>query len=308
MSSPDKTTLGEPVASGPIRTRRLPELLDDALDLALHGGWRVYLWVAIPLAAIGAVFSLITVQWAGAMSGGDPTALFDGCGAMALLLVLIPVSIVLSMIGYTALFEAANRRVRCEPVHVFEVYRFAIRPRVLATLGLAAVAVLGGTLLLVLPGIFLFLLFSLVVPVLSNEGSWGPAALSRSAQLVLDRQGAELRRFNLVRVLAVFVAYCGVGYSMALIIALPYQVLTQVALWRQVTSGQTADPTQALTSLLWLQVPTNILSSLVGSWVVFYACHCLAMLYRDIRFRAEGDDLEAEIDRWSEAGREIREL
>jgi hypothetical protein len=283
-----------------LRTRRLPELLDEALDLSMTGGWSPYFWVAVPLALLSAAFSVVSLQWTGALAGGDLASLLSGCGGLALLLVLVPVSIVLSLIGYTALFRAAICRVAGETVSVSAMYRFAVQPRVLLTVAMAALSVFFATLLLVVPGLVVFLLLSMVVPVMSHEGLWGTAALTRSVRLTLERREKELRRFHLVRVLAVFVAYVGIGYSMSLIITLPYQLTTQVALWRQVAAGQTVDPSQALNGLLWLQVPTNVITSLVGSWVVFYACHCLALLYLDFRSRVWGIDLEAVIDSWSE--------
>lgn len=280
--------------------RPLALLVDDGLALALGGGWDSYWWAAAPLAALSAVFSSLSVQWLQALTGADPAGLAEACGSLLLVLLLAPIAMLAAVLVYAALHAAAAQRVCLGHESPAAAWRFAVRPTTIATLLLALVAVLIASaltfLLLFLPGVVLAGLFGVVVPVMVVEGRVGPEALSRSARLLWHNPEGRFLSRPLVKVLAILLLYMVVANALGLLVGLPYQVLSQAMMFRRLIGGEAGDPASVLGPLLWLQVPTQIVASLVSTWVAYYVGFCLALFYRDLLACRQGDDLERLLD------------
>jgi hypothetical protein len=128
------------------------------------------------------------------------------------------------------------------------------------------VAELAGLALLVLPGLFAVLVFSLTSPVLALEPHLGPvAAMARSARLARRRLGSVIA----VVVLTALVGY-GVSNAVELLPGLVSVFIGTERAW----------PLVAVSAML---------SSLL---VVPFTAGVMCLLYLDIRFRTEGLDLE----------------
>lgn len=148
---------------------------------------------------------------------------------------------------------------------------------------LAYLAFFFGLLLLVVPGIFLFVSFFAFAPVVTLEGRGSTEALSRSWALA---RGGRLRILGVT-----LVAY--------LLVLLPSLALGALGFF--LVGGSTGffsdDPGALEGSLVWLdgmiQVAGPVVSALV--WPLFVAI--LVVLYLDRRARVDAPELEDALDR-----------
>jgi hypothetical protein len=101
-------------------------------------------------------------------------------------LVTAVISVIISAVLQSAILRAAAQATIGDPVDPEESYRFGFKRlgSVLLVSLLVGLAVAGGFLLLVIPGIIFFVFFSVSVPVLIVENRRGREAMRRSWRLV----------------------------------------------------------------------------------------------------------------------------
>jgi hypothetical protein len=162
---------------------------------------------------------------------------------------------------------------------------------------LSAIAFAAGLMCCFLPGIYVGLLFSLLIPVMVEEGQAGTAALSRSAELMRYNPQGDLAADP--RGKAFLIVFVGtiMGYALTLMLQLPFVIAQQLYVLRMAAGGRTVDPAAMMTVVTWFQVPSNMLGSLGQTAVQLYIGVGLALLYLDIRGRKDGADLEAGVAR-----------
>jgi hypothetical protein len=223
----------------------------------------------------------------------DPAAVF---GALAPFMGVVLVWAVLMVAGYCALYVAAVDAVAGRPVSMARAWLAVVRPRWLGTLVLSWLAFMGGMLCCILPGIYVGLLLSFALAVMTEEGVFGTAALRRSAELARYNptgQFGEDPRFQVF--LVAFVGWI-ISYVVSFVVQLPFIVVQQVLMFRSVASGQKVDPVELMSRLAWLQVPGTVLGMLAQVAVQLYVAFGLALVYFGVRRRREGIDLEAAIE------------
>ena len=274
-------------------------MLDEALELTWQRPWSTWWSATLPLALIGVMSSILSVRFSNSALT-SPDDVFGSCGEMVLLLALVPVVMAVMVVAYGALAVSAVYRVNGYDPGPAACLRFTLRPTVFLTLSLGLIAVAGVAIvtffLLGLPGLLVAMLFSWVVPVMVEEGNTGPGALGRSASLVWQSREGSVRRSPLPRLLALGLVYIAIGYGLSLIIVLPYQLLIQFLSFR-IQLDPTGADIALFTKAMWIQVPITFFNTFAASWVAWYACHALALFYRDSRSRREGGDLETWIRR-----------
>jgi len=176
-------------------------------------------------------------------------------------------------------------------------WSFVLKPDTLGTLLLAFFAVAAGLICLVLPGFYIALMLSFVIPVMVVEGLRGGSALGRSWRLV--RYNPH-RRFLANPGTKIFVLYLVGGlitYAVSFLIQLPFTAMQGYRVARTVASGQApADAHLMVAPMLWWQIPSTILSSLVSTAVGVFTSFGLVLLYQDVVRRKEGVDLAAAIE------------
>ena len=286
-----ETPLVQPLALG--------ALLDEALRRFRRHFREVFLPVALPVGLMSGTLPLIQGSWfrmMGAMEHGgpDPTAMI--VGFVVLFGGLLLFSIVYGL-GYAAMIVGCTDAVAARPISMKRAWLFVLQPRVAGTILLGWLAVSVGFVLCLLPGLYLALLFALVVCVMVEEGRYGPGALSRSAELARYNPRRDLGVDPRVKTFVLLFVGLLLSYLLSFLIQLPAVVAQQVFIFRSAAGGERVDVGTLMARLAWVQVPTSILGSLAQTAVHVYVAMGLALLFFDVRHRREGDDLEAAVRR-----------
>jgi uncharacterized membrane protein len=278
-------------------------LLDEAVRHARRHFRRIYPSVAIPLALVSAALPLAQLVFLRSMptpgqTGPSPVAMMQGFG---LFIGVMVVWFVVYMLGYGALLAAVVDAVAGRDVSMGRAWRLMLRPRILGTLVLSGLAVGLGFLLCLLPGLYLALLFSLTLPVMVEESVFGTRALRRSAELTRYNPQRQLDADPRLKVFLIFFVGALLGYVVNLVVQLPFIVVQQVMMFRDVAAGNRPDPTAVMARLTWLQVPSQVLGMLTNIAIQLYVGFGLCLLFFDVKQRKEGLDLETAVARLVES-------
>ncbi len=185
-----------PMMGGPqggIPPKTLGEILSAAFNIYKANASKLLLIVAVvvvPLSFIGALFS--GVVFAGTkhtvLLFDRPVEVIDRSFGLVLAgaLVTAVISVIITAVLQAAILRAAAQATIGDPVDPEESYRFGFKRlgSVILVSLLVGLAILGGLILLVIPGIIFAVLLSVSVPVLIVENRRGRAAMSRSWNLV----------------------------------------------------------------------------------------------------------------------------
>lgn len=201
-----------PMMGGPqggIPPKTLGEILSAAFNIYRANASKLLLIVAIvvvPLSFISTLFS--SLVFAGTARTEDVLGtrievtersfgLF-----LAGALVTLAISVIISAVLQAAILRAAAQATIGDPVDPEESYRFGFKRlgSVILVSLLVGLAVAGGFILLIVPGIVFFVFLSVSVPVLIVENRRGTAAMGRSWNLV---KGRFWHAFGVVLVLAI---------------------------------------------------------------------------------------------------------
>jgi membrane-anchored glycerophosphoryl diester phosphodiesterase (GDPDase) len=160
----------------------------------------------------------------------------------------------------------------------------AIRPRIgeiaLVILGMG-LRILVGFLFLIVPGVYLAVVWSLTIPVVVLEGRHLPDALARSADLTRGHRG---------RVFLIYFLLLVMVYVVTILVQIP--VMGAIAVWAGSFDVQELPPGAEILLALSNFVTTSIVSPIVTI--------ALSLVYYDERVRKEAFDLQhmlEEIDR-----------
>jgi hypothetical protein len=268
------------------------QLLDEALRRVRIHLRAIFPSVAIPLALLQTLFAVLqAVNVRQNLANPDIYQTLVRSGEVLLAsLVLLGLSAVAYTAGQVASLDALAGR----PVDMRRAWRFALQTRVWGTLLLVGLALFLAALCCVLPVFYVAPLLSFVVPVMVGEGVFGPAALSRSAELTRFNPGGRLGESPIVKILLLMLVSTLITYLGGLLVTLPFQIPMFIDFFRKIMTGE--DLQAAVSRWIWLQVPARFLGSLIGSAVYLYTAFGLGLLFFDARGRKEGGDLRAEID------------
>ena len=183
-----------PMMGGPqggIAPKTLGEILSAAFNIYKANASKLLLIVAIvvvPLSFISALFS--GVVFAGTEREVIGTGLVVTERSFGLFLagalVTAVISVIISAVLQAAILRAAAQATIGDPVDPEESYRFGFKRlgSVILVSLLVGLAVVGGLILLVIPGLIFLVFLSVSVPVLIVENRRGTEAMSRSWNLV----------------------------------------------------------------------------------------------------------------------------
>lgn len=283
----DVEELGQPL---PLRM-----ILDEAVKRGRRHFREMYLPVALPLACVTGLVPLMQARWMRHMISGRPD-FSSFSGDMVLFVVGMLIFATVSVLGHLAMTVAAVDAVAGRVVSMGRAWTALLNLRALGTLVLNWLAVLLGSCLCCLPGLYVILLQTLLVPVMVEEGRFGIAALTRSADLARYNPRRTLGDDPRLHVfLILFVGFL-LNYAVGFVTQLPAMVIQQVTMFRQVSSGRRTDPGELMASLTWIQVPAGALGALGQVAVQLYVSFGIALLFFEVRHRKEGADLEAAIE------------
>lgn len=268
-------------------------LLDEAMSRVRHHFRQVYLPVALPVAFAAGLMAVAQGLMSVHASGSDPTAALTSGG---LFFLTFGALMVIWGLASGALLVAAVDAVAGRTISMARAWKTMFRPRVLGTLILTWLAYSLGFACCILPGIYLVLALSFVIPVMADEGVFGPAAIGRSQALAGHNPQRRLGADPRLQVFLVVFVGALIGYAVGMVIQLPVVVVQQVLLMRDVSAGKRPDPGELMAAMMWLNVPAQVLSWLAQTAVQLYVSFGLALLFFDVRHRKEGRDLDAAID------------
>jgi hypothetical protein len=267
-------------------------LLDEGIRQARRHFRAIYPSVAIPVAVIGVAVAVAQALWY-SRAAADLSALRSPFGSPEVLLLTLVYAALLA-VAYSAMQVAAVDAIAGRPIDMRRAWRFTLQGRVLGTLFLWYAATLLSVLCCCLPALYVVPLLAFVPPVMVDEGRFGLQAFSRSAELVRHNPGRELFEHPMVKVFLLILVGVILSYMVGLLVSLPFQIPMYVDIFRKAVAGE--DPTQALATWMWLQVPAQLLNVLASTAVYLYLCFGTALLFSDTRARKEGSDLRSEID------------
>lgn len=136
-------------------------------------------------------------------AASDPTALFTSAGAIVTSIVGYFVFLFLSIILQASLIVASANDIAGKPVNFGECVSRAVA-KLLPLIGLGIVVAVGisiGLVMLIIPGIILYLMWMVAVPAMMVENLDVSGALSRSAALT---KGSRLKLLGLIVVFIIF--------------------------------------------------------------------------------------------------------
>lgn len=272
-------------------------LLDEAMKLTRRHFRVMYLPVAIPLAVLTGVTVFVQLQMVSSFTsaGADPASFLAGGGCLIFLLTIL---LAMVMYGLTSgvMTAGACDGVANRPIDMKAKWVFILQPSTIGTMLLSLLAVVAGLICLVIPGIYIGLALSFVVPVMAVEGLKGPDALGRSWKLVRYNPHNRFFENTMTKIFLLGLVAGLISYAVAFLIQLPFTILHGIAVARSVSSGAAANSQAFYASTLWTQLPSAVLGSFVSTAVSIYSAFGIALLYFDVVRRKEGTDLASAID------------
>lgn len=272
-------------------------LIDEAMRYSRRHWKSIWPAVAVPVAALSGVTAALQAfnfqGFFGSLDSGEPPSPFAMWSPALIVLTLLSVFVLAlaSTVTTFAVTDALSGR----PISMADAWASAVRPRVLGTVILNGLAVFAAIACCCLPVLYVAPLLSLTNVAMRAEGVYGPSALSRSAELTQYNPTRNFFETALVKVFLVMVIGVVLSYAVSLIVALPFQFPMYANMWRQIAAGEPPN-LESMGSMMWLQVPAQVLSSLVSMALSMYLGFCTALLFFDTRNRKEGRDLRQAMD------------
>ena len=285
-------TLDEPLS--------LQAMLDEAMRQARRHFKTIYPAVAVPLALTAGLLPLTQGLWLRSFrfgsAGPTPGEMVGFFGGLAAMVFVSFAFLFVYVVGYGARVAGAVEALSGRPVVMSQMWLAMVRPKALFTIVLTWLATMAGVVCCVLPGVYLATLFSMVVPVMIEEGRFLADGMGRSSELATYNPRKSFGDDPRVRAFLILFVGMLIGYAISMVVQMPLLIVQQVIMFRGMAGGERTDPVTLMASLTWLQVPTNALAMAGQVAVHLYVSFGLALLYFDVRRRKEGRDLESAVD------------
>jgi hypothetical protein len=274
-------------------------LIDEAMKLTRRHIRAIYPSVGIPISLLYCGFPVLQLYWMRDVQNlkqadAPLAAIFSGCLALAVAVVVLAGAHTMAQIATLA---AGIDVLEGRSIDMKKSWSFVFQLRILGTLLLWWILILVSLFLLVIPGIYVALVLSLSGSVIVAEKLSGFAAMGRSAQLTRYNPQKRFLENPKVKVFALYVVSAVISWAASWLIQLPLAIAQNIFVLRGVAEGKRPDPAELMGRMIWFQIPSTFLSSLVSMAVAIYTSFGLVLLYMDIRRRKEGFDLEAAIEK-----------
>jgi hypothetical protein len=269
-------------------------LVDHAVGLAKQHLRELLLPVALPVIAVSIVSGLLQIRWLTLLQGGDSTAseLALGTGLLFLMLVLVLGAFSLM---YNALLVCSVDALAGRPVLLSRGLKKVLEPAIFGTTVVVGLVSFVSVLFCIFPALLVVPMVTFVVPAMIDEGKRGREAWRRSFELVWHNPTGRWVDSGLAQTLGFLIVGFLISSAASLAVQWPFIVMQQVLTFREVASGQ-MDAAEMIASTAWLQIPLQILGGLVTAAMWLYWTFGVALLFRELRRRKEGQDLEQAID------------
>ncbi len=269
-------------------------LIDRVLEPARRHFRRVFLPIAVPLAATGMLATLLQIGWLKTlMGGGDLGQVLPMIGGIFLLVAAI---LAVYGLGFSALTVASLDAVAGRPVAMGRAWTSVIRPRVFGTLIVVAVCTFLSLTMCLLPVLYVAPILAFTLPVMIEEQRYGWAAIRRSAELAHYNPTSRWVDSAWLQILVLLLIGLVISYAVSFTVQMPFVAAQQLMIFRDAAAGQVTDPATLMSGMLWLQAPAQVLSAFATAATWLYWTFGISLLYREIRRRKEGDDLRQAVD------------
>lgn len=274
------------------------QLIDHVITLAKRHFRSLFLPVAVPL-GISALTVVVLQSWWVKVLGGLQAEQDLGVffGAFGLFMLVIFLVLMVQFFLYQSLAVAALDAVAGRPVSLRRGFRTVLRPHILLTLLAVGVVVMFSFLMCLLPALYVVPASTFVLPAMVEEERRGIDAWKRSLDLVhFHPTGRFLDSPLLQTGVLLFVGFL-LSSVATMVVQWPFVIAQQILIFRDAASGALADPHTMMSNTgWWLQVPAQVLGAMTTAMAWLYWTFGVALLYREIRRRREGRDLEEAID------------
>ena len=255
---------------------------------------RLFLPIAVPLAACGVLATVLQIGWFRALLGeGDVSQVLPMVIGIFVLVVAI---LALYGLGFGALFVGCMDAVAGRPVAMGRAWLFVLRPAVFGTLIVVAVFNLLSLMFCLVPALYVVPALAFTLAVMIEEDLYGWAAIRRSAELAHHNPTGRWVDSAWLQTLVLLLVGLVINYAVSLTVQMPFIVAQQIVVFRDAASGQISDPATLMASTLWLQAPAQVLGAFATAATWLYWTFGISLLYREIRRRKEAGDLRLAID------------
>jgi hypothetical protein len=267
-----------------LRPLRIGEILDVAIKVYTRHALDMFKLVVLLVAPVQIIGALVLISTTPDASFLDPAAPFDPAdpnqvpqvdmselwAAIAGSIVVWLLNLIASILATAACFHAISSAYLGAPVEWRQSLSLATKrlPSLLWLTFLTTVALLLGFLACIVPGVWLWVSFTVAVPALLAEGLRGSKALQRSYNLVKGRWWPTLGALL-------------IGFVIAMIITSIFGAILAFVSFTDI--GENIAVTAILNSL------ANLIASVL---VTPFQAAVVAILYFDLRVRKEGFDLQ----------------
>ena len=291
--------MAEPIESLELTPFR--RLIDDVQGL-LGQHWRPFVAGMVGPLLITGLFGVVIQRFQ--LQLADPNAIDPGQ-----LFLFLGTTIVLSVgivgayaLTFNAALLAAVDAVEGRPVSMARSWRFVLRPKVLLTQAVVTFVMMASFMLCLVPAVYMVPRLTYVIPAMSLEGLGARAAIRRSAELIHFNPTGRLRDSSWLQTFVVLVLGVVLYYAVVTLVQLPLTLVMLFLMFRNgVFDGSVMSPEDAMVPL-WLQLPMIVVSALATAFSWLYWVFASAALYRELRRRKEGEDLQEAIDRLTRPG------
>ncbi len=268
-------------------------LLDRVVESAKVHFRHVFLPTALPLAVCGVLATMFQIGWIKTLMGDDLGEAVPMAASMFLIMIII---MVVYALAFGALFVASMDAVAGRPVSFARAWRFVIEPSVFGTLIVVTILCFLSLIMCVVPAFYAMPILAYTLAVMVEEDRYGWAAIRRSAEIAHHNPTGRWTDSGWLQTLVLLIVGLIISYAVGFTVQTPFLIMQQLMVFRDAASGQITDPATLMAKTLWLQAPAQVLGSFATAATWLYWTFGISLLYREIRRRKEGDDLQQAVD------------
>ena len=274
---------------------RFRRLLDQIVPRARPFFRSMFPSIGATLAVVGGIFALFHSIWMTRLSTGSTTLDPEAFGLMSGMVLGTLAFAIVNLLAFTALSVASMDALSGRGVDMGRAWRFSVRGRALWTVLLTLVICIISVMMCLVPALVVWPLLSLTLPVMVHEEKFGFEAIRRSAQLAWWNGTGRMADSNFLQISVLLFAGWLIQSAVSGLVQAPMAILQQYLLLREATGGEAAGQ-EAWLLPIWLQVPTQALSSLVTAAAWFFWTFGIGMLYFELERRRHAGDLRQAIE------------
>jgi hypothetical protein len=264
-------------------------LVDAVMEPARRHFRSMFLAIALPLGIAALVMVGVQIRW---LEGVQPQNGIDMLNVIGPFLGVLVIFFAVYYLCFAVTIVAATDAVFGREVNMRRAWLFVLAPRRLPTLCLLAFLGVLSFMACGLPALYVIPVLSFSLPAMLEEGAKGGRALGRSIELARYNPRGRFKDLPWAQMLGILFIGWVISSAIASLVQLPFVAIQQILAVRQALEGNLAPST----AVAWLQVPTSLFGILATtvSWV--YMAFGIAVLYREVRRRKEGEDIEAAVN------------